>query len=140
MELLCDDVFVELVVRLPVRCVARVAIAAPFVTRRHGLLDRVVQRQRAVLAGAGVDTTRLQGEAVNLRHVARLSGGLNAVPAWFARWLHEILEGICTDVVLSWECIKRVWQTDGEAHFGGLLQFWPDAENALEADGAGTGA
>ena len=29
MELLCDDVLVELVVRLPVRCVARVAIAAP---------------------------------------------------------------------------------------------------------------
>lgn len=120
-----DELLAHILHDIPVRDVVPLTIAAPQMTRRAGLLSALVQRQRGLLQQVGVDCTLLPNESLNLRYIARLSGGLNGMPAWFLGYLHEIMQDFRGGVAFTWPCMKRIWTEFGACHFRGLLQFVP---------------
>ena len=120
-----DELLVHILHDIPIRDVVRLTIGAPQMTRRAGLLSALVQRQRGLLQQVGVDCTPLPNESLNLRYIARLSGGLNGMPAWFLRYLHEIMQDFKVNVAFTWPCMQRIWTEFGACHFRGLLQFVP---------------
>ena len=125
-----DELLVHILRDTPIRDVVRLTIAAPQMTRRAGLLSALVQCQRGLLQEVGVDCTPLPNELLNLRHIARLSGGLNEMPAWFLIYLHESTQDFAQNATFTWPCMKRIWTEFGACHFRGLLQFVPDRDGA----------
>ena len=137
MNELSDDVLVEVALALPVRDVARLTIAAPLMTHRPGLMGKIIEMQRLLLQQAGVDCTPLPSEEpLRLKYIARLSGGLNAVPAWFVLWvnfLNNCTSNGTTLAPFTWAAVKRLWAEEGALYFPGLLQFMPrDQDDDLD--------
>lgn len=128
-----DEILVLILVRLPVRAVVQFTRAAAFIreiTGRADFMSWFVLRQREALHAAGVPCELLPNESLGLRYLARLSGGLNEVPAWFVRWIVDDVSSLHLGrATVSWECVKCLWHTIGSQYFTGLLQFWPHRQS-----------
>lgn len=128
---LSNDVLLVIFQQLPVRDAARMTTALPLARHRPELVDMVIRSHRETLERAGV---RSLNQVVCLRDIAWRSCALSAVPAWFIHLLHEVAQDFFGHTpTFTWECVKRIWQTDGAHFFPGLLQF------VHEGDAQGSG-